>query len=163
MIAAKAIKPHSTLTASVFQNAIRKEGESIGKEIKKDFEKTTRTWKNKPLFIARTFNNAEGISVEVSTTNEVYGYVDKGTKPHIIRPRRAKRLNFSSKFKPKTKPHVIGSTAGMQGKRDVFAKVVHHPGNEAREFSRDIQAAWQPKLKTRIERVITQTAQRTSR
>ncbi|MFD8509719.1 hypothetical protein ACFV27_01035 [Streptomyces antimycoticus] len=43
-------------------------------------------------------------------------FVLDGTRPHVIRPRRAKALRFDS------------------GGRTVFAKVVHHPGTEPNNF-----------------------------
>ncbi|UQA95611.1 hypothetical protein [Streptomyces halobius] len=43
-------------------------------------------------------------------------YVLNGTRPHVIRPRRAKALRFDS------------------GGRTAFAKVVHHPGTSANDF-----------------------------
>ncbi|MEU5834468.1 hypothetical protein ABZ820_12460 [Streptomyces diacarni] len=43
-------------------------------------------------------------------------YVLNGTRPHVIRPRRAKALRFDA------------------GGRTVFAKVVHHPGTRANNF-----------------------------
>ncbi len=46
-------------------------------------------------------------------------YVNDGTRPHIIRPKRAQALRF-----------VIGG-------RVVFARVVHHPGTKARPFLDD--------------------------
>jgi len=42
--------------------------------------------------------------------------VNDGTKPHIIRPKRAKALKFK------------------MGGKTVYAKVVHHPGTRARPF-----------------------------
>lgn len=42
--------------------------------------------------------------------------VNDGTKPHIIRPKRAKALRF------------------RVGGKVVFARVVHHPGTRARPF-----------------------------
>jgi hypothetical protein len=42
--------------------------------------------------------------------------VNDGTRPHLIRPRRAQVLRFKV------------------GGRTVFAKVVHHPGTRARPF-----------------------------
>lgn len=42
--------------------------------------------------------------------------VNDGTKPHIIRPKRAKALRFKA------------------GGKTLFAKVVHHPGTRARPF-----------------------------
>lgn len=160
MISAKVIKPHTPFKARVFRDEIEVEAYRVGIDVKADFEKTTRTWKHKPIFRIAAKSTASEASVNVSTTDKIYGYVDQGTRPHIIRPRRARFLNFSSKFKPKTKVRKITSTSGMTGKRDVFAKVVHHPGTEAREFAQEIQAKWQPKLKTRIESAINRAARK---
>jgi len=44
------------------------------------------------------------------------GFVNDGTRPHIIRPRRAKALRF------------------RVGGRIVYARVVNHPGTKARPF-----------------------------
>lgn len=46
-------------------------------------------------------------------------YVHEGTRPHVIRPRRAKALRFEV------------------GGRVVFAKMVRHPGVRARPFLRN--------------------------
>ena len=46
-------------------------------------------------------------------------YVHEGTRPHLIRPRRAKALRFEI------------------GGRTVFAKLVRHPGTRARPFLRN--------------------------
>lgn len=46
-------------------------------------------------------------------------YVHEGTRPHIIRPRRAQALRFQI------------------GGRTVFAKMVRHPGTKARPFLRN--------------------------
>lgn len=55
-------------------------------------------------------------SVTVGSDLEYAAFVNDGTKPHIIRPRRAKVLRFN----------VGGQT--------VFARVVNHPGTKARPF-----------------------------
>lgn len=47
---------------------------------------------------------------------EYAAFVNDGTRPHIIRPRRAQALRFRI------------------GGRIVYAKVVHHPGTRARPF-----------------------------
>lgn len=46
-------------------------------------------------------------------------YVHEGTRPHLIRPRRAKALRFEI------------------GGRTVFARLVRHPGTRARPFLRN--------------------------
>ncbi len=55
-------------------------------------------------------------SVKVGSDLEYAGFVNDGTRPHIIRPRRAQVLRFTV------------------GGRTVFAKVVHHPGTRPRPF-----------------------------
>lgn len=59
---------------------------------------------------------ARGPTYQVSTNVEYAPYVENGTRPHIIRPRRAKALAF------------------RVGGRLVFAQVVHHPGTKAQPF-----------------------------
>ncbi|SCF98448.1 Bacteriophage HK97-gp10, putative tail-component [Streptomyces sp. MnatMP-M17] len=54
--------------------------------------------------------------VTVGSDVEYAPWVNDGTGPHIIRPRRAQALRF-----------VVGG-------RVVYAKVVHHPGTHARPF-----------------------------
>ena len=75
----------------------------------------------------------------VGTENVILGYVDDGTRPHIIRPVRASRLRFKSGYNAKTKPHKIGSQAGGAFGDTVYAMQVRHPGSKAREFSPTIQ------------------------
>ena len=55
-------------------------------------------------------------SVKVGSDLEYAAFVNDGTRPHIIRPRRAQVLRFTV------------------GGRTVFAKVVHHPGTRPRPF-----------------------------
>ena len=54
--------------------------------------------------------------MKVGSDLEYAGFVNDGTAPHIIRPRRAQALRF-----------VVGG-------RVVFAKVVHHPGTRGNPF-----------------------------
>lgn len=55
-------------------------------------------------------------SVTVGSDVEYSGFVNDGTRPHVIRPRNAQALRF------------------RVGGRVVFARVVHHPGTRARPF-----------------------------
>jgi len=55
-------------------------------------------------------------SVKVGSDLEYAAFVNDGTRPHIIRPRRAQVLRFTV------------------GGRTVFAKVVHHPGTRPYPF-----------------------------
>lgn len=161
MIKATAITPHTPFNASVFRQEIKAEAKAVAADMKKDFEKTTRTWKHKVAFKDTSTESGDEATASVETKDEIYGYVDQGTKPHIIRPRKRKGLlSFKSKYKAKTTPHVINSHQGGASGKQVFARVVHHPGTDPRYFTRDIQAAWQPKFKKRIESAIARAAKK---
>jgi hypothetical protein len=134
----KGIKPKK-LKVDAFRlellNALRAEG----RDVKKEYEKTTATWKRKPEFEVLIGLTGRDASVLVGTDDEVYGYVDQGTRPHVIRARNAPRLRFQSGYKAKTAPRRIESKAGGPFGPVVYAKQVMHPGTQAREFSQTIQ------------------------
>lgn len=111
-----------------------------GTRIKRDFRKTTATWKRKPKFETKVSLRraaAEG-GVAVTTNDEIFGYVDAGTKPHPIVARRARVLRFNSRFAPKTRPGFVGSFRGDSSGPLVFRRSVMHPGTRARRFSEAI-------------------------
>lgn len=74
-----------------------------------------------------------------SATVEVGGagvYLELGTKPHVIRPRKGKALRWPAKGTGVT----LGGRARLGAVRRLgsaayaFAKVVHHPGTKAKPF-----------------------------
>lgn len=160
MISAKVIKPHTPFKPGVFRQEMHAAGIVTMANMMRDFNKTTRTWQHNVDFKGVVNDKPTEIDVTVSTKDKVYGYVDKGTKPHIIKPRRAKALFFQKRYKAKTTPHVIGSHKGGASGDVVAAKIVHHPGTDAREFSHDLQSKYQPRLKKDIEAAITRAARR---
>lgn len=83
----------------------------------------------------------EGVT---GTDSKIYLYVTRGTRPHIIRPKRAKALAFSSRFRAKTAQGYIRSYKGGRSGKPVFAKEVKHPGTQARGFEEAIAAKHQP-------------------
>ncbi len=103
-------------------NAMRK----VGTEVKKDYEKTTKTWKHKPKFEVSVSLKQPGPTLIVETDDEIYGYVDKGTKPHLIfagiytGKSNKKALAFPSKFGAKTRPGVIGKATFRADKTGRF-------------------------------------------
>lgn len=58
----------------------------------------------------------QGTSAYVVSNHFASGFVVRGTRPHIIRPRNRKALRFQASG------------------RVVFATIVHHPGNKANNF-----------------------------
>ena len=163
-ILVKEIKP-SAMKVDAMALELVKGMREVGKEIQKDFEKTTKTWKHKPKFV-QTFAIKPGVGPEllVGTDDEIYRYVDEGTKPHLIfagiytGKSNKKALAFPSKFGAKTKPGVIGSTAGMSGGPTVVRPYVSHPGTKARHFDKEIQKKWTKLYKRRMERAMAKAA-----
>ena len=108
--------------------------------IKKDFEDTTKHWKHKVKFEYIVSLAKGNVAILVTTDDEIYRYVNEGTKPHDIwagayTGKSNKRvLAFPSSFTPKTKPGSLATGRGRKGRVDTFVPMVHHPGTEAREF-----------------------------
>lgn len=135
-------------------NGLRK----TGTRIKEQYDRTTRTWKRRPSFVTTVSLSGSKPSVSVATDSEIYGYVDYGTRPHIIRPRRAKKLRFSAGSTPKTTPNVIGSSGGSSGGATVFANFVRHPGNAPRNFTKTIKRDVKPLFKQYMVEAIGKAA-----
>ncbi len=122
-----------------YLNELRKEG----RKIKREYEKTTKTWRRKPVFetlIGLTRKGGGEASVLVGTDHPIYGYVDEGTDPHPIDARGAPYLVFRRKFTPKTSRGQIGSRRGSRSGGWVSKKHVNHPGIKARNFTLTIAA-----------------------
>lgn len=71
----------------------------------------------------------------ITATDKRYGWIDKGTRARLIRPRRARALRFAADSRPKTRPVTMAGSGGAAGYPIVFAKSVRHPGIKARKFS----------------------------
>lgn len=158
----KFIKP-STLKQDkmrlAFLNAMRKQAT----EIKAEFKKTTATWEHKVKFesIVGLRRTPPGPELLVWTDDEIYGYVNNGTRPHPIFPRRAKALVFQwggkGSYKPKTKPRVIGSgPSSISNPQTWRLPYVDHPGiKEGRHFDEEIEKKHRPKFKRAMEQAMS--------
>lgn len=90
MIVFRSIKPAKPFKSSIFRDELKTAAAQMEKKILADFEKTTATWEHDVKFKASVEAGAAagGVGVEVTTKDKVYGYVDEGTRPHIIRPKK---------------------------------------------------------------------------
>jgi len=117
--------------------------------INDDFQKTTATWRHNVAFkIDRAHSTGAALVGAVTTRDTIYGYVDQGTRPHIIRPRRARVLRFRGSHRAKTRPGIISSSAGGSSGPFVTARVVHHPGTAARNFAKTIEKRRERNMRT---------------
>lgn len=130
-----------------FSDAINEELQ----EVQKDFERTTRTWKTRVRFrIVKARKVGTALQGAAGTDNEIYGYVTRGTRPHIINARNGRMLSFSSGYSAKTRRGLIGSGAGGSFGARAFAKSVRHPGTQARDFEPTIAKLHQKSFERRV-------------
>lgn len=115
-----------------------------------DFEVTQQTWKHKATF---TIIKKAGERI-VKTGDEPYVFVNRGTKPHLIRAKNAKTLSFQAHYTSKTSPRWIGSRQGGPSGPMMYTPVVHHPGTEPRDFDAEIAKKWQKELPIMMQRAI---------
>jgi len=161
----KAIRPKKKIDGEGFNLAILSALNDEGEICRRMYKQTTRTWKSpKPVFklVARIGKGGprggkqsnSGI-VEVYTTDQVYQWVDFGTKgPYPIVPKRGPYLRFLVGGSPKTHPRVIGSGAGSAGNQWVTKRIVYHPGIRAREFTDEIRKRRRPYFYANMKRAI---------
>lgn len=123
----------------------------MAKDIQLDFKVTTQTWKHKVDFAISSPSAYRRI---VATDDEIYGYVNDGTRPHIIRPKGGGVLVFKTPFTSKTLPRAIMSRGGSTGSTEVRTKVVNHPGTTARDFDQAIAQKWDKQFGTIMQRAV---------
>lgn len=135
----KAIKPTRKFLSDInaLEDELEKGLDELADETLELYEKTTKTWETNVKFYSRKTK----VGRSIGTYSRTYAYVDKGTKAHVIRARRAPMLKFRvGGFKPKTKVDKINSYKGSPADGDFVSKLsVNHPGTEARNFTKNIE------------------------
>lgn len=105
--------------------------------------KLSRAWENEVNFRVRVYllkNDIIRVHADPVKNKEIWHYVSRGTRPHIIEAKRAKALVFQwgfARYKPppKSYPHMAILPPGRgSGVKTVAFKRVHHPGSDARNF-----------------------------
>lgn len=130
--------------------AVQEAQRKAAQELLADYQKTTQTWDNQPDWTVRVGAGA----VTVFTKSDVWNWVDKGTRPHVIRARRARALAFASGYTAKTRPGSIIAGAGGPSGDTRFALEVQHPGTRPRRFSDRLRAKWKKKWPAMLQAAI---------
>lgn len=124
---------------------------AIAKDIKVDYDVTTQTWDHRPSVTIERKGDYERI---VKVESDIYAMLEAGTRPHMIRPRRARVLRFRTPFRAKTVPNQILSRGGTKGSTEVFSRGVRHPGTRPRNWSKVIAAKWRKQAPQIMQRAI---------
>ena len=156
----EAISPKPKDAAKIFEQAYKPALQTTANEVRRDLESITRTWKHRVKFNVRVVRRRGDYGITVTTKDEIFGYVNYGTKPHVIRPRKARALKFQRGYKAKSRPGFIGSSEGGASGKTTFAKYVQHPGSEPRGFDKTIAKRRQKSLQSKINHAFALAARK---
>ena len=165
-IVIKEIKPQR-FNDRAFKKAIQDAAKEAAKGMEKDFKKTTATWQHKVTF-TKIISVMPDVEILVGTDDQIYTYVNDGTKPHPIfagiytGKSNKKALSFQwggpGSYRAKTSPRKIGSTTGGPSGPMVALPYVQHPGTKARKFDITIQEKWESRFKRQMEKAMSKAA-----
>lgn len=124
-----------------------------------EFEVKINIWANELRVIVKPKRTRSRKGGKAQPAN-IFEYVDKGTKPHVIRPKASNKSkllafvwggpgSYSAKTLPVAQAH-MGSGEVVNGSL-TFARGVNHPGTDARLFSETIQRETYPDFRKTIE------------
>lgn len=142
----KPIKP-GKFVADAFENAFGDMMEELRDDVLADYESTTATWEHDVPFD----DEADARHMKVDTADEIFGFVDRGTDPHVIRPVAADRLAFAADYTRKSQPGFIGSNPGGPSGETVFAQEVQHPGTVGTGIEQTIADKYEDELPGRAK------------
>lgn len=152
------IKSGKQPSGQEYVTAMKKAVQKSADLTKRDLESTTRTWTHKPKFAVIVEENGSAFAVFAGTNDQIYRYVDEGTKAHDIKPKRSKFLRFSSGYKAKTRVGIIGSQDGGSFGDNVFSEGVHHPGFAGRHFIDLITKRRQKTIDQEVDQALAKVA-----
>ena len=112
------------------------------REIERDLESSTQTWKHDVTFHVKTLVQGSHVIGTVGTYDRVFGFVDEGTglwgpkrAKYPIRPKRPGGvLVFQAGYRAKTIPGRIRSVSGGSFGETVYSRGVMHPGIQPRHI-----------------------------
>ena len=119
-------------------NLLRQEKTALQEEL----EAPTLKWKHRVKFAKYIrYGYPKTILIRVTTTDEVYGYQDQGTKAHMVKPKRAKALAWTSK-------------AGSR----LFSKGHRVRGVKAQHWTNKAKRKYQPRIKRLADELMEDVA-----
>lgn len=123
-------------------------------------EEVVADWATEIEFGARKVISEQGITVYIFAKGEnkdIWGYVTRGTRPHVIKPKRpGYPLRFKwggpGSYKPKTTTAPsFGGPGKVQGGKTVRFAAVNHPGNKRRPLPAAIARKYKPTFSRDME------------
>lgn len=147
--------PSLLLQSSVIRNNIFQALQTeTGPQMMKLFKPTVQGWSRPPAFLQSGHSWLSEVAVRVYTRGEVYRYVNSGTPPHRIEPRRARMLRFQPGYRAGTRPRVLSSSKPQRFGDYISAGAVNHPGIQARDFDKEVAERVFPEFVDTVNRAI---------
>lgn len=136
----RAIKPKA-FNEQAMKAAIKEQLEAYSPFVINSFEDTTFGWRGaKPTFKARHVIAGNEFKIEVRISGDKKGvnkwtWLDEGTRPHVIVPRRAKWLRFRLGYSAGSRPgRLMSYPSKLADGHTLYRKRVVHPGTQARRW-----------------------------
>lgn len=125
-----------------YQAGLKEATKAVREATGRLFESATSTWskKSKPTVkdsvnVSTSFILETMVTGWVEVEGEIFDYVNRGTRPHMIFAKNAKALRFQSGYTRKTAAHpAIAAQPGGPHGDYVYRRAVHHPGTEAQDI-----------------------------
>lgn len=146
-------KNFNRLNSAKYQQALEKALDKSARGTVEDMKAVVRGWNHAPSPSVKKTAFAR----EVTIDDERWTWLDKGTKPHIIRARK-RFLVFQAGYRAKTAPGRLSSTGGGASGPTVFAKVVRHPGIKARNWTQRLAVESQERTAKLVRQAISEVA-----
>lgn len=117
-------------------------------KLKEYFRDTVYGWSaaKKPSFRQKLTRSHQSLSMLVYTDSEIYALVNEGSPRHYITPRGPYPMRFRKGYRPSTTPGVMKSRRAYRSKPWWTARLVDHPGFEARNFDELIAQTYEPQF-----------------
>lgn len=120
-----------------FDEMARTQRQTSVPRLRKLFEKTVFGWSKKPGFgwsQRRTFDEMSITMYPTGQYADIWNLVSSGSPAHVIKPRKGGLLSFRPGYRAATRPGSLMSSRAYRSGKTVAAKIVNHPGFEARNF-----------------------------
>jgi hypothetical protein len=141
-------------------NGLRK----AANRVKWTYQGVVSNWSHRPTFYMQERGSISlrgGVpSFFITTDDDVFRYVDRGTPAHTIRARRGRFLVFQAGYKARTTPHSISSGASSEFGPRIMRPSVRHPGIKARDFSGVIAKVMEKEVRSIVQDAISQGMRR---
>ncbi|TXH48261.1 MAG: hypothetical protein E6Q97_25090 [Desulfurellales bacterium] len=142
--------------------------ETTGGKLKRMHEDVVRGWEHQPRFLVETRLTTTLLSATVKPDMRrrrealIWIYVNYGTKPHVIRPRKpGGKLKFQTGYSAKTAPGAAYNVGDGKARGDWVQKdSVNHPGTEARGFTGTFTKQVKPEFDRNVENAIRRAIRR---